>query len=55
MTTGKTIALTRWTFVDKVLINIGGNLNYMEKTFAYIVRAETNLVFIIYQKYITSQ
>ena len=32
MTTGKTIALTRWTFVDKVLINIGGNLNYMEKT-----------------------
>ena len=33
MTTGKTIALARQTFVDEVLINIGGNLIYIGKTF----------------------
>ena len=55
MTTGKTIALARQTFVDEVLINIGGNLIYIGKTFAYIVRAEISLVFIIHEKCIISQ
>jgi len=44
MTIGKTIALTRWTFVDKVMSLLFNMLSRLVITFLFWIRKQRNLI-----------